>query len=173
MLRRFAAFAIAMVLPLCAIAAEPNTPSQQVIDDPLFRLEIPKDWKIEHREQPVGLRGPHAELMMIFVTVNRAEDPAMSRMMDNLVVTQIRSRLSTEVEGMTITEPLKETIWNGRPFMKIRARSEKDGTFVGSFGRAGEGGTMFIATVAGWLKDEVTAESTAESMLKAVVLKGR
>lgn len=176
MLCRLGAFAIAMVLPLGAIAAESNTASQEVIDDPLFRLEIPKDWKIERREQPVQLRGPHSELMSIIVTVNRADEasgPALARMMDNFVYIQIRSRLLSEVEGMTIAEPLKDTIWSGRPFLKIRARNEKDGTFVGAFGRAGESGTMFIVSVAGWLKDEVEGEVAAESMLKAVTLKRR
>jgi len=176
MLGRLAAFATAMALPFCAIAAETTTPSQEVIDSAVYRVDIPKDWKIVTRGPPTNVRGPDNELMVIEAAVQTSETDdaknlATSGVTEKLWKEQIGKAMVNIVsyEGMTITEPLNETTLDGRLFLKTKALVEKEGGFISSYGLIDQGGSYLMVTVAGWLKDKAASESTVESMLQNIV----
>jgi len=176
MLGRFAGIMIALALPLSAIAAETTTPNPEVVDNPFYRLELPKDWKIVTRGPPIQARGPHNQLMVLDLGVpnispDDAEAVAQMKKGDDHWKAQIRGIMNEEVtqEGMTVTEPLNETIVNGRPFWRAKAVVEKDGGFVSAYGFIGYAGTYFLVRVAGSLKDKAASEAAAEAMLQNIV----
>jgi hypothetical protein len=179
MLGRFAGVMIAMALPLCAIAAETAPPNHEVVENSFYRLDLPKDWKIVTRGPPIQARGPHNELMAIDLgvpdlNVVSLDDPdAVARLkpVADHWQNQIRGIMKDEVtqDGMTVTEPLTETIMNGRPFWRIKAVVDKDGGFVSAYGFVGPFGTYFLVRVAGMLNDKAASESAAETMLQNIV----
>ena len=180
MFGRFAVFAIAMALPFCAIAAETTTPKQEVVESPIFRLDIPMGWKIVTRGPPINIRGPDNELMVIEAAVQASQTDdakglATSGLIEKLWKDQLGNAMNKQVtfEGMTVTEPLHETTLDGRLLLKAKALVEKEGGFISSYGLIDHGGTYFMVTVAGWLKDKEAAESTTESMLQGIVWKNK
>jgi hypothetical protein len=162
------------------MAAEPApgqpAPGQEAIETPVFRLDVPKDWQIETRGPPVQVRGPNSELMFIEVVSPEKPEAASPDELERLQAfwkEKITNTLEQEVVGTSIVEEFTESTIDGRWFLKAKGRREDRGIFVGAYGLLDHSGVAFTVTVAGWVKDEATAESTAELMLQAIIWKRR
>jgi len=180
MLRRFALHTALLILVFSIGATAPVLAVDSVMETSIFRLELPAGWKEEGRSTPLRVRGPNSEVLLISVAMPAPGDANVDRMIDTKQMVQfwkekIRTSLvgATSQQGMKPTEPFTERAVQGLPLFTAKSQDEQRGSFLSCYGLVGRGGTVFIITVEGWLRNKSTAEAAVEGMIKNIVWKRR